>query len=68
MSELNRGYGRNGCKDKKGRFDINEMYKQIYLMQAKDGVTQKVIAHMFDITATRVGQIKKQYINKLKDK
>ncbi len=64
MTEHEKGYGIAGCLDNKGNFDIQEMYKQIYMMQVVDGVKQSVIAHMYDIGTCRVGQIKKQYIEK----
>ena len=64
MTEYKRGYGINGCLDKQGHVDFQEMYKQIYMMQVVDGVKQSVIAHMYDIGTCRVGQIKKQYIEK----
>ena len=65
MSELIRGYGRIDCLDKYGRFDFKEMYRRVYHMQVKGGVKQKVVAHMFDISVGRVGQIKREYkINK----
>ena len=64
MSNLERGYARAACINESGVFSCQIMYKKIYFMLTKDKARQKVVAHMFGITTSRVKQIKKQYIAK----